>query len=536
MRVTMEAGAAAPERPDPSAGGRRWWPAGVMVVSGLAQYFAVPPYGFWPLSLVGVALFVLAVRGVRWRRAARLGLVGGLSFFVPLLVWLTPVHVVAWLALAGVQALFFVPLGVGVALVARLPYAPVWIAGVWVLQELARGRFPLDGFTWGRLAFSQSDSPFTGLAAIGGAPLVSFVVAFAGALLAYGRLAWRQDRGRGVVAGFAAGAVALTVCGLVVPRASGGDEKTVAVIQGNVPQRGLNPLGQRKAVLGNHVRQMHRLAADVRAGRLERPDLVVLPENSSDIDPFGDSDAYAAIDGGVRDLGVPTLVGAVVRNAEGGPENRAIVWDPRTGPGTHYAKRHLVPFGEYMPFRSVVSLAFGDYTALVPRDLVPGTRSPVLRLGETNVGAVYCFEIAYDALVRDAAAGGEVLAVLTNNATYGGTPQPEQQLAMTRLRAVEHARPIAIAATSGISAIIDADGRILDRSTEFTADIEVRRVRAGADATLATRLGGAPEWVLAALGAGAIAVALAREIARRRGGGEDRDAAPEEGAEEAERS
>jgi apolipoprotein N-acyltransferase len=319
-----------------------------------------------------------------------------------------------------------------------------------------------------------------------------------------------------------AAAGALLVGGLLVPAAAPGRTLTVAVVQGNVPRLGLDFLGQRQAVLNNHVRGTHELAARIRQGKVARPDLVVWPENASDIDPYQDPAAHALIQQAVRDVGAPVLVGAVIVRGDGQHlENRGIVWDPRQGPGDHYVKRHPVPFGEYLPvFRATLR-------EMIPRfkrvgEFVPGGKPGLLRVGPVTVGDVICFEVAYDEVVRDVA-GGDVLVVQTNNATYGRTTLPPQQVAMSRLRAIEHGRPVVVAATSGISAIIDAEGRMLDRSREFTPDIQVQRVETGVSRTLADHVGAVPEWSLALLGAGAAIAAGA--YGRRRGtptGGRER--------------
>src|SRR5262249_3393639 len=161
---------------------------------------------------------------------------------------------------------------------------------LWVAEELARGRVPFGGFPWARIAFSQTSSPYTPYAALGGAPLVSFVTALTGGLLALVALSlWRMRpdgpggaRGGGVRGGAPrtvgpalAGMLALGLAGLAVPTPTAGRLVTVAVIQGNVPRLGLDFLGQRRAVLDNHVRQTRELAAQVRAGTMPRPELVV---------------------------------------------------------------------------------------------------------------------------------------------------------------------------------------------------------------------------------------------------------------------
>ncbi|GAA4156983.1 apolipoprotein N-acyltransferase [Actinomadura keratinilytica] len=515
-----EAGAARPARL--RRGGRAGWPRILLALAGgLVLWLAFPPADLTPLAPVGVALLTLALRGLPARTGAWLGFAGGVAFFVPVLDGIVKVGPDGWIVLSLIQALYWAPMGAGIALVTRLPGWPVWTAALWVAQEAVRGRVPFGGFPWARLAFSQTASAFTPWAAVGGAPLVTFLTALVGELTAYAVVATAGAR-RGLRphrAGARPVAVALAVSTAVVggafliPTPTGGKTVTVAVIQGNVPRLGLDFLGQRRAVLDNHVRRTHELAARVRAGQLPRPELVVWPENASDLDPFAEPDAYAAIDGAVKDIGVPVLVGALVDTPDGQKvENRGIVWDPRTGPGDYYVKRHPVPFGEYLPFRSLLTKLITRFER-IPRDFAKGTRSGVLRLGPTTIGDVICFEVAYDKEVRDVSAGS-LLVVQTNNATYGRTSLPPQQIAMSRLRAIEHGRTILVAATSGISAVVAPDGRMLYRSREFVPDMHVAAVPARTSRTVADRLGAAPEWALVLLAVGAVAAA-ARSTARQ---------------------
>ena len=247
--------------------------------------------------------------------------------------------------------------------------------------------------------------------------------------------------------------------------------------------------------------------SDVEAGRQRRPDLVVWPENSSDLDPYADPDARETIDAAVRDVGVPVLVGAVIDAGDGRHvENRGIVWDPRTGPGEYYDKRHPVPFGEYLPFRDVLTKLITRFER-IPYDYLPGRRPGLLSLGPVRIGDVICFEVAYDGIVRDVSSA-QLLVVQTNNATYGRTGLPWQQVAMTRLRAVEHGRSVLVAATSGITAIVGPDGTVIDQSAEFVPDAQVARVPARTSRTLADHLGAIPEWLIALVGIAALGAAV----------------------------
>jgi apolipoprotein N-acyltransferase len=263
-------------------------------------------------------------------------------------------------------------------------------------------------------------------------------------------------------------------------------------------------------ILDNHVNATLKLAADIKAGKVPRPDIVLWPENSSDLDPFTHPAAYSRISTAVRAVGVPVLIGALVDGPDPDHvQNEGIVWDPVTGPGAHYTKQHPVPFGEYVPFRKQLTEVISRLDE-IPRDFYPGKDTGVLQIGPARLGDVICFEVAYDGIVRDAVkAGGRAIVVQTNNATYGRTGQPEQQLAMSRLRAIEHGRAVVTAATSGISAIVAPDGKIEQRSAEFTQQVLSADVPLRDQITVADRVGAVPEWTLAMVGLLSCAAAIA---------------------------
>lgn len=498
---------------------------GVAAVGGAVLVLAFPPFDLWPLAVPSVAAFTWAVRGVSLRRSLLLGWLFGVTFFLGLMPWLRVIGPDAWLGLSAFSALYLAVLAVATTAATRLPAWPLWAAALWVAQEAVRDRFPLGGFPWGRLAFGQVGTSFTGWAAVGGAPLVSFAVALSGTLLAWA-VVHRSQRRRATTALVASALLPLT--GWLVPVSTGGPTVTVAVVQGNVPRTGLDAFGQREAVLRNHVEATLELADDVASGRVPQPDLVVWPENSSDIDPFTDADAYALIDSAVAAIAVPTLVGLVVATEDGEQlENTGVVWDPVTGPGARYVKRHPVPFGEYVPFREQLSAVVSRLDR-VPRDFVAGDQPGVLEVGPATVADVICFEVGYDEVVRDAVrGGGQVITVQTNNATYGRTGQVEQQLAISRLRAVEHGRVVLVAATSGISAVVAADGEVLQRAPEFVQQVLVDEVPLRDQQTLATRVGAWPELVLAIVGSVAAVLGLRR---RPDAAGGDSPSDPAEGA------
>jgi apolipoprotein N-acyltransferase len=498
------------------------WAALLTVVAGLVGVGAFPRFGFWPLAILSVAGLSMAVHGRRSRTGAWLGLLYGLAFFVPLLNW-TGIYVgpAPWLILALSQAAFTAGLGALLPLVQRLPAAPVWVAAAWVLEEALRDRLPFGGFPWGRLAFSQARSPLRWLAALGGAPLVSFAVALAGGAFAIAvpyvlAVRWKP------VALLVALVVAVPALGALLAwplRAApdrDGPTTTVALVQGSVPDLGLGFEDRARQVLDNHIAETNKLAAKIKAGTVPRPSLVVWPEDASDVDPFQDATAYRDIDATVKAIGVPVLVGAILQGP--GPTHRrnaGILWSPTSGPGTTYIKRHPVPFGEYIPLRGIAEFVSSD-AKLVSQDMVPGHGNGVLNGGPYPIGDVICFEVAYDGLIRSSvAAGARLLVVQTNNATFGHTAETYQQLAMSQLRAVETGRTVLQVATTGLSAVIGPDGRIRQRSGKlFTPAMLVARVPLRTAKTPATRLGAVPEYVLAALALAALVWSL--RPARRR--------------------
>ncbi|MGH3798207.1 MAG: apolipoprotein N-acyltransferase [Pseudonocardiaceae bacterium] len=496
--------------------GRALLRLGTAVGAGVLLYVDVPPRELWWLAPMAFALLWQVLRGPgtgrpRVRAGFGYGFAFGLGFFVPLLPWVGEyVGALPWLALATVEALVVALAGAGIAVVSRLPAAPLWATGVWVAGEALIARVPFGGFPWGRVAFGQPSGVFLPVAAIGGAPLLSAVVVLAG--FGAGELVRRLVRGqRGrVLAVPALLAAAPVVAGLaatpLVATTATNGTAVVALVQGNVPRAGLDFNAQRRAVLDYHVARTEQLAADVAAGRYPRPQLVIWPENSSDIDPLRNSDAHAEIDQAARAIDAPILVGAVLQGDKG-PTNSAIVWDPRTGPGERHDKRRLQPFGEYMPYRKF----FRMFSPYVDRagDFVPGHDDGAVDIGGVRVGVTTCYEVVFDDLVRQSVqSGAQLLAVPTNNATFGFTEMTYQQQAIARVRAVEHSRAVLVAATSGVSAVIAPDGTVEQQTALFTPAALVARVPLRSGTTLATRLGPAPEWGMAAFGGLGIVIAL----------------------------
>ncbi|MEU0589420.1 apolipoprotein N-acyltransferase [Streptomyces sp. NPDC006132] len=506
----------------------RLLPAAAAALSGLLLYVSFPPRTLWWLALPAFAAFGWVLRGRGWKAGLGLGYLFGLGFLLPLLVW-TGVEVGPgpWLALVAIEALFIALVGAGVAVVSKLPGWPVWAAAVWTAGEAARARVPFDGFPWGKIAFGQADGVFLPLAAVGGTPVLGFAVVLCGfGLYEVVRLAvaWRRT---GTVRRAAAAvgllSVAVPVVGAVAARPLVSDQAedgsvTVAVIQGNVPRAGLEFNAQRRAVLDYHARETERLAAQVKAGKVARPDLVLWPENSSDIDPFANPDARTVIDTAVKAIGVPVSIGGVVER-DGKLYNEQILWDPVKGPVDTYDKRQIQPFGEYLPFRSLIGAINSDWTSMQRQDFSRGTKPGVFTMDGAKVGLVTCYEAAFDWTVRsEVTDGAQMISVPSNNATFDRSEMTYQQLAMSRVRAVEHSRTVAVPVTSGVSAFIMPDGRITQRTGMFVADSLVQKVPLRSSLTPATRLGVLPEIALVLVAAGGLGWAIGAGLRGRRAG------------------
>ena len=493
------------------------------LLCGVALALSFEPYALSPLLPVSVAGFFWCVHGRSLKRGALLGFVFGAVFWHVHIFWMRVVGYDAWLALALFMTLWFILLGFSLAAVSRLRWWPVWFAIVWVAIEVLRGAYPMSGFTWGRLAFATVDTPYAGWLPWIGANGVSLLVALSAAGLAWAVLRFLPGLGRPRLtettapepepvsglqdgpsggtpapAGSGAGAgrahvgtiavlVAIVLAALVplVLTWHGEDAGSarVAIVQGNVPGSGDNLLAHYEEVTESHIELTRQLAEDVEAGRADRPDFVVWPENATAVDPFRDEQLRDEIRRTVEEIDVPLLFGGIVDAPD--PDdvlNQGIVFDPGTGAGDRYTKRHPVPFGEYIPYRQKLGAErnFGRLRQ-VPRDMLSGTRTSPLRIAGTKVADAICFDVAYDDAISDQVRGGaELLTVQTSNALFIHTGQIEQQFAISRLRALETGRPVVIASVNGRSGFISPDGSVaaaIEPRTAAVLQYEVPLVR-----------------------------------------------------------
>ncbi|HEX2824281.1 MAG TPA: apolipoprotein N-acyltransferase [Streptosporangiaceae bacterium] len=330
--------------------------------------------------------------------------------------------------------------------------------------------------------------------------------------------------GRGAVAAGPVLAAAVTI-GLVlaggllpVDPAGGAPTAQVAAIQGDVPRaRNLSQQLNDSEVTQNHAAATSELATQVKAGREPAPDLVIWPEHATGLDPYDYPSIYADLAGAVAAIDRPILVGEVLQNPE---LNVGQLWVPGRGPTTLYAKRQLVPFGEYIPFRGLIS-KFSSLPSLQPVNFIPGRKAVVFDVGKIKLGDVICYEVGFDDLVRsEVNAGANLLAVQSNDADFeidGQLGETEQQTAMARIRAIESDRAVVYASTTGESSIIAPDGGLIADSGVWRQAILDARVALVSYRTLADRVGAWPEYVIIALTVLALAWAMLLPRRKRTG-------------------
>lgn len=505
------------------------------VAGGLLLWSAFPDAGAWPAAFVAVAVLYwsLGRDSARWNFL--IGLLFGLAFFLPHLWWAhESTETAPWIAMSTVEALFLAVFGALWTWVRRARFLrrrgwrlAAAFAVLYVAVEQWRAEVPFGGFPWGRLAWTMAGTPTGRAAWLGGTVAVSLLVAVAGVLLALAVAGLvRRDVRR--AAGALALGVAVAVAPLVLPLATSASAGAVGTpdgaevydagsdlaedgtlwagaVQGNVGEPGLGAFANRAEVLNNHLEGTYTLAEDF-AGEL---DVVLWPENGSDLDPQTAPDVARGLDAAATAVGAPILVGAQEFPETGGRYNVSLLWQAGNGVIGRYAKQHPAPFGEYIPMRPFLRL-LSDQVDRVTTDMIAGVNPPVVevpsRLGQGGyrMGTIICFEVAYDEIVRDAVLeGAQVLVIPTNNASFGFTAESTQQLAMSRLQAITTGRAAVQISTVGVSGVIAPDGTVVRRTGLFTADEFVAHLPLRSSVTPAVAAGYWPGWVV-----GGVAVAL----------------------------
>ena len=475
-----------------------WLAIPLAVVAGLSLQAAFPATNFWPLAFVGVFLLLWSLLGRGIWSSLLVGTVAGAVFWLSLINWLTLyLGPVPWLALGLLQAVFF---GLGAVLIGleinrgptrwptrwgRIGLVSIVIAALWSLRESITSVWPYGGFSWGRLAQSQSESPIAHDATWVGTAGLSFIVALTAALV----FQTLRERHRPLLVV----PILFFVAVLAVPSFTIEIEGTtnVLAVQGN-SKAGLFDHGAPGAILQDHVSGTLPYEGD-------NIDMVVWPENASDIDPLQSKLAALTLSTLSEKMGAPIVTGAITTTDDDQYFNSSLVWN--RGLVAQYDKIHPVPFAEYMPNRELWRTFQPDLVDLVTRDYSFGTRSNVVDIDGVMAGIAICFDITDDQQAYQMIDGGaQVILAQTNNADFGKTAENLQQLSIARLRAIETGRSVVNISTVGTSAIISPTGATIDSIPAYQPGAMLNAVPLSSTVTPAMALGRLIEWIICAIG------------------------------------
>jgi apolipoprotein N-acyltransferase len=447
------------------------------------------------------------LRDSRPRRGALLGFVFGIAYFGFLLYWILLFGELAWVSLVLMSCGYLAVFGAVAPAVWRAEHpvsSTAGLAALWTTLEWIRGAFPIGGFAWGQLGSTQVDAPALPLASVTGVWGISFLVMLVAGLLLLALERW----GRGVATPFlfvmASAALILAPAAIPIPRPEG-RALDVAVIQVDVDRvEQLQGFEEDVAVANLNIEQHLRLRDDP-------PDLVVWGEGALDPGALADPATFAAVTDAIATVGVPTLAGAVVNHPDGTQTTSTLVFDGSGRVVDRYDKVHLVPYGEYVPFRGLLE-PFIQAIDQVPIDRTPGERVRTVRIpGLPPIGTPICYENSFPTIDREMVRLGAALLVVTiNNASYERTAASAQHLQMSQLRAVEDARWVVHGAVSGISAFVNPEGRVVARRGLFETAVMRHQVVASSRTTVYLRFGDWVPWGSLVLVLGLIAVPRGR--------------------------
>ncbi len=438
--------------------------------------FSLPPFGWWPVGFVGVALLSWSLHDLRLGRRVVTGMAFGMGLFGIGLWWMSEFHFLGAALAMLIEASF---VAVAAALVPRGRWSAPALPAALVIAEAGRAVVPFSGVPLAGIALGQSAGPLAGGARIGGELLVFILAVVAGVGL------HQLARRRALVAAAALClVVAGAVAGAISPDGGGGPAVATAVVQG----------GGRRGFRGVESDPKAVLDATLEANRDVRPPvaLVLWPEDVVDADgPVGDTSEGRSVADVARRIGATVVAGVIEASGPDRFFNAAVAWSPSGEIVDRYDKVERVPFGEYVPARGLVERV-ADLWA-VPRDAIVGHRSPVLSTAAGPVGVSISYEVFFSSRSRAATrAGARLLTVPTNAASFTSSQVPAQELAAARLRAIESGRDLLQAAPTGYGAYVDNRGRLLARTTLGRRQVIQRPAVMRRGRTLYTAVGDAP--------------------------------------------
>ncbi len=489
-----------------------WWRIPLAILGGMVALYIYPTENIWGLAPLVPALILVATLGMGFWTALLTGFLAGQAFYIAHIEWLAlylgPVPLIA---LSTLMSVYF---ALGVALTSWLwrtlkpkPKQYLWFAvlasSVWVAREWLAMSFPYGGFPWSRLGMAQAHGPWANWAYLGGISLISFVMVLIGSLLAVAVIGFKKR-------GFPIKPASITVLSLVLLPAlaplgllnTPSGSANIAAVQGNA-NAGLFSNLDAGTILQNHVDATKLVSNSDLADVL---DLVVWPENASDVDPLRSDSARSKINAIAAEFDAPFTFGTITVDGDQ-VFNSTLLWSPTGELLDQYDKKRPVPFAEFVPDRAFWRALAPDLIDLVPRGYSFGQRDGIFELEGFDAGSLICFEIAIDSIPRELAIGGaNVILSQTNNADFGYSDETYQQAAIAKLRAIETGRAVVNISTVGLSAIYLPDGKTLNELTWYQPGAMVNKVPLYSGLTPALVLGGWVDAILLILGLVALAL------------------------------
>jgi apolipoprotein N-acyltransferase len=472
------------------------------VATGTVTALALPPWGWWPLAFVGLVALDRLIADMDRKTRVRRGFLVGLGLYVPSLAWMidltAPGYVVATAFYAALLA----------AAAAMVPAAAPgrWLAlpGAIALTELLRWSWPFGGVPLSSLAVGQVAGPLAPVLRVGGALLLVEVTVIVGVALA------AALSRRWIAAGVgAAVALAIAVGGIAGPGGEQVGTLRVALVQGGGPQGTRATDTDERVVFGRHLRASAGVETPV--------DLVVWPEDVVDVDdPVAETREGRELRDLARELDAPLVAGVVEDAGRDHFRNAAVAYNAEGAIVDRYDKVHRVPFGEYVPVRSLVERFAGS--DLTSREALVGEHPAELDTPAGRLSVAISWEVFFGDRVREGVEdGAEIVINPTNGSSYTGTLVQTQQVANSRMRAIENDRWVLQVAPTGFSAIAGPDGTVHQRSAVSESTVLQQTVGMREGMTLYTRVGLLPAWIVAVASLALGWVTAWRERRRRRG-------------------
>lgn len=430
------------------------------LLAGALLSATFPPLNLWFLAPISIAIFYKELLSANFRKRSYISILYGIFFFAPLLHWSSIfVGALPWLILAFGESFFFAIFAIFRWRQSLQHYFR--FAAIWVLIEFAREKFPFGGFGWGRIGFAQIDSPLSFYLPLIGVTGLGFLTVLFTLLFTDNRM--RQKSFYVfitiVLLGFA---IEVKIDQRIGNETDGTLQATL--IQGGVPEANLNFNSVPMAVFNKHYLTTEKFLTN--SEPKSRPtDLIIWPENASDLDPFKNPEIDRKIQLLRKQSSADLLIGAVLDNSAG-PQNAAILYRSN-GSISRYVKRDLAPFGEYIPLRNLAEKI--SPLAKNVTNFLPGEEKPQLVSKTAIFTPLICFELLDDQTTTENAAGNNLLISMTNNATFGRSAEAAQQFLIARVRAYELRKATAVVSTTGFTGFLNNKGGVVSKANQFTS-------------------------------------------------------------------